>query len=268
MSDTVYYVTSNQSTIGYRLQGEGAPLVLLHGTGGDGEANWSGVVPYLINRQLMRPDYPGSGLSAPSLGALDLDTLVHSVMAAVDDAGFECFDLAGFSLGAALALRLAKRFPGRVKRLALVNGFAHAQDARSVEQFSLWHRLAMHDRPALAGLILLTGFSADFIADLSHEELRQMREAIVTNTCWPAMIQQIALDMTLDVTPDLAFIDHPTLVLGSRLDHMVAPSASRFLAKRLSRSWLEWLDCAHLAPMEAPDRVAKALAGFLDAPAR
>ena len=113
----IEYFNHCNAAIGYRDKGEGPALVLIHGTGGDGEANWSGVAESLSGRRILRPDYAGSGLTKDPASHLTLDHIADQVLAAVNHAGVATFDLAGFSLGAAVAIRIAARHPERVTSL-------------------------------------------------------------------------------------------------------------------------------------------------------
>lgn len=253
---------SGAATIGYRCEGEGPALVLVHGTGGDGAANWDLVVPHLEGRRILRPDYAGSGLTEDPATTLTLDHLADQVLAAMEHSGFETCDLAGFSLGAAVAVRIAARDPGRIENLILLGGFATGADPRSRLQFDLWIELAERDRHTLARLLLLTGFSADHVAKMDN--LDEVISQMVEFTNWEGMIRQVKLDREIDVSADLAAVTARTLVLGNRLDQMVPPAASVELAAGIPGAQLGWIDGPHLSPMECPEEVAAAINGFLD----
>ncbi|OCW59064.1 alpha/beta fold hydrolase [Hoeflea olei] len=259
----IEYLQNDGARIGYRDDGEGRPLVLVHGTGGDGEANFAGLMPHLPGRRLLRPDYAGSGLTDDPTEVLTLDRLVGQVLAAADHAGLDRFDLAGFSLGSAVAARLAARHPDRVGKLVLIGGFAHSADPRSQLQFRLWADLARRDPAALARLMLLTGFSHAFLAGIGDGEA--VAEDMVRGSDWQGIARQAELDLTLDITRDLAAIRAPTLVLGNRYDQMVDPAASTALAKGIAGSTLAWIEGPHLAIMETPDAVAQLMRPHLTA---
>ncbi|TYC54142.1 alpha/beta hydrolase [Rhodobacterales bacterium] len=258
----IEHFQSGKATIGYRDEGEGPALVLVHGTGGDGAANWDLVVPHIKGRRILRPDYAGSGLTEDTTRTLTLDHLADQVLAAMDHAGIETCDLAGFSLGAAVAVRIAARNPGRIENLILLGGFASGADPRSRLQFDLWIELAERDRQTLARLLLLTGFSADHVAKM--ENLDEVVSQMVEFTNWEGMVRQAKLDSEIDVSADLASVTGRTLVLGNRQDQMVPPSASEELAAGIADARLGWIDGPHLSPMECPAEVAAAVSAFLD----
>ncbi|WP_172329429.1 alpha/beta fold hydrolase [Mangrovicoccus sp. HB161399] len=257
----IHHVPAGAASVGYRDHGRGPALVLVHGTGGDGEANWAGVAAQLPGRRILRPDYAGSGLTRDAGGALTLDMLAAQVLAAADHAGAETFDLAGFSLGAAVAVRIAARQPVRVRSLVALGGFATGTDPRSRMQFDHWIELAGRDRAALARLLLLTGFSADFVAGMA--DIGEVLRGMEATTDWDGMARQARLDRELDISGDLADVRARTLVLGNRSDQMVPPSASAALAAGIPGARLGWIDGPHLSPMECPGAVAAAISGFL-----
>lgn len=109
----------------YELHGAGEPLLLLHG--GLGSIDMFGPnLPMLAeHRQVIAVDLQGHGRTTlgdrpirPVDIANDLDSLLVQL-------GFPQVDVLGYSMGGAVALRLAIQHPARVRRLALVStGFA------------------------------------------------------------------------------------------------------------------------------------------------
>jgi len=89
------------------LIGEKVPIVLVHGTMGKSE-DWSRVVEELSNsRSVIRPNYIERVAGRNSTNELAIKDLADEVVAAVRVEGIQRFDLAGGSLGAALATCIA-----------------------------------------------------------------------------------------------------------------------------------------------------------------
>jgi len=89
--------------------GSGEPLVLIHGFT-DTRRFWELVLPALEGRhEVLAVTLPGHAGGPELPFQVDRDTLVGSVEAAMDEAGFETARIAGNSLGGFVSLQLAER---------------------------------------------------------------------------------------------------------------------------------------------------------------
>ncbi len=107
----------------YTVQGQGQPLVLLHGFTGVG-ADWRHVfdLEALARRyQLIIPDLRGHGRSNNPSGAFTARQCAADVLALLDTLGIERFRAAGLSLGGNVLLHIATRAPHRVERMVVVS---------------------------------------------------------------------------------------------------------------------------------------------------
>lgn len=260
------FVQAGNARVHYTREGDGPPLMLLHGTGGDGFSHWGQLTRHLTpGRQVLCPDYAGSGRTEDDGGTLTLDTLVDQMLAVLDAEGLACVDLAGYSLGAVIAAALAARHPRRVRRLVLVAGFAGGEDSRAHLQFGLWRDLIAHDRALMARFILLTGCSPAWLAAQSQAQIDKRVTAILRFTNWEGMARQTALDSLLDIRTELSAITAPTLVIAGDGDQMVPGQLTDALAAGITGSRQLGLPGGHLLPMEQPEALARAILGFVDA---
>ena len=99
--------------------GDGAPLVLLHGFGGDHTA-WLTIVSRLRGVPTIAYDMPGHGRSLDVPGGGRTGAMAKAVLADLDARGIERFHLAGHSMGGATATMIALRAPERIASLTLV----------------------------------------------------------------------------------------------------------------------------------------------------
>jgi len=258
-------VVRGAATVDYQAAGSGPGLVLVHGTGANADTNWALVRERLERRwTVVRPNYAGSGATRDDGAPLTVAGLADQVLAAAEAAGAVPFDLLGFSLGAAVALKLAAEHPDKVRRLVLLGGFAGSADARLQLEFHLWRALIERgDHDTLARLVLLSGFSPAYISRLDDATVAATVAEIVATTDWPGMARQVALDLTLELGAEAGRIRNPTLVIGCTLDHMVPPAHAQALAARIPGATYASLASGHLAPVEQPDELLDLVEPFL-----
>jgi len=250
--------------VAYRVDGDGPGLVLVHGTGGNGETNWGHLVPVLARTwTVVRPDYSGSGETRDGGEDLTVSQLAAQVVAAATAAGAVPFDLVGFSLGAAVAIQIAADYPHLVRKVVLLGAFLDGTDARQRMQFGLWNDLIRTDRPAMARLVLLTGFSPPFLSSLGSAGIADAVASIVAGNDWEGMARQVDLDLTIDVAPAARRIEKPVLVVGCTYDHMVPPAQARDVAAAIPGARYAELPTGHLAALEQPDAFVALLDSFL-----
>ena len=233
-------------------------LVLLPGLMCD-SAVWAPVLPWLGRTVRCRiPDYG----SANSLAAMAERVLADAP---------PTFALAGHSMGGRVALEIARRAADRVSRLALLDtgykprpaGLAGDDEkARRFELLALAHSQGMR------------AMAAEWTPPMVHPERRgdaALVGAILdmferrTPAEFEAQIQ--ALLARPDATPVLHALTCPTLVLCGRDDGWSPPAQHEAMARLVESARLVVIDrCGHMAPMERPREVGKALRDWLALP--
>ncbi|MBX5492588.1 MAG: alpha/beta hydrolase [Chloroflexi bacterium] len=115
------YVHVADLRIHYQEAGQGAPLVLLHGSTGVIARHWlpqlAGLSPYY---RVIALDLRGHGRTNNPAGALDFRQMADDVAGFGAALGLARYHICGFSLGAVLGLYLALAHPDRVASLILV----------------------------------------------------------------------------------------------------------------------------------------------------
>jgi 3-oxoadipate enol-lactonase len=258
------FVESGGAKVAFRVEGSGPGLMLLHGTGGNSETNWSQLVGRLSeSHTVVRPDYSGSGQTVDDGRPLSVGMLAAQVVAVAARVGATPFDLVGFSLGAPIAIYIAAEYPELVRSIVLLSEFATSADARQSLQFELWRDLIRTDRKAMARLLLITGFSPDFLAGMDRSAVLQAIESIVQTNNWDGMARQVELDLTIDVRDQARRIAKPALIIGCTHDYMVPPAHARDLADLIPGARYREIPTGHLATLERPDQVAQSVLDFV-----
>jgi 3-oxoadipate enol-lactonase len=259
-----HYVETDGAKVAYRVEGTGPALMLLHGTGGNSETNWSQVVGSLAHRHtVIRPDYSGSGKTVDDGRTLTVPMLAAQAVAAAEQARATPFDLVGFSLGGSIAIYIAAEYPHLVRSVTLLSGFLSSADTRQKLQWELWRDLIRLDRSAMARFLLLTGFSPDFLAGMAEQDVAQILQDLLATNNWDGLARQVELDLTLDVREQARRIAKPVLVIGCTHDYMVPPALSRSLAEIIPNSRYVEIATGHLSTVERPDQVAHSILDFV-----
>ncbi|MFC5663276.1 alpha/beta fold hydrolase [Kitasatospora misakiensis] len=256
--------TATPAPLAAIVRGSGPGLLLAHGAGGSARDNWGPLIDDLAaHRTVVAPDYPGSGDSPAEPGEPSLDELADRLVAAADAAGLTEFDLAGYSLGAAVAVRITTRHPGRVRSLLLLSGVAGGSQRFRLLADQLF---ALAEHPELmADQQLTTVFGRSWVDALPAEQLAELRAAIAGTPLPAGFRQQFDLAARADVRGELARVEVPTLVVSTTEDGLVSPEQHRALAEGIPGARFVELTAGHLPMVERLPELRELLLGFLAA---
>lgn len=170
----------------------------------------------------------------------------------------ETFSLAGFSLGAVVALEIMRRAPERVERLALLSANAGGS---APEHFAAWDTWEAQTRAGHLDRVLCTlaGWSRH------HGEVETAIKTMGERVGEAAFLRQLdVLRSRVDSRPDLARIDCPTLLVAGRDDRVTPVAGHEEIKRALPAATLTVLACGHYSPLEQPEAVSAALHGWLE----
>jgi pimeloyl-ACP methyl ester carboxylesterase len=99
-------------TLNHVRRGTGEPLLLIHGLGGAWRS-WDTIIDDLAaHREVIAVDLPGFGETPPLAGEVSIATLTDAVEEFIAEQELGAVDLVGSSMGARMALELARRGVG------------------------------------------------------------------------------------------------------------------------------------------------------------
>jgi pimeloyl-ACP methyl ester carboxylesterase len=202
--------------------GEGVPVVLLHGL--------TATRRYVVmgSRALQRSghrvvayDARGHGASspAPDAAAYGYEQLAGDLLATLDALGIERAVLAGASMGAHTALRLALDEPQRVAALALITPSFAPDSPRDEQELARWDALARGLREGgVEGFVRaydLAGVPERWRATV-EQVLRQRLAAHEHPLAVADALQAVPRSRPFESLDELAELDVPAVVIASR----------------------------------------------------
>lgn len=254
--------TIGEVTLNYRIDGDGEPLVCIHGVGSYLEA-WSGVVERLKDRfTILTFDLRGHGQSSRVTGRYEIDDFVNETLTLADRAGFPTFNLAGFSLGGLIAQRLALTHLQRLRRLVLLSTVA---GRTPFERERVLERLAAlrAGTPADHHNASLSRWLTEGFQERNPEVIARLRSRDAQNDpdCYASAYRVLA---ETDFGGFLDQIRCPTLIATGEDDAGSNPRMARYMHERIPRSELRILPgLRHSILIEAPHVIADLMGEFL-----
>lgn len=239
-----------------------APVLLLGSSLGTTGAMWEPQVAALAKRfRVIRYDHLGHGRSAVPSGPYTMDLLGREVLRTLDDLDVPWVHYAGLSLGGMVGMWLAVHAPDRVRRLALLCTSA------SLGPPEQWRDRAATVRAvgleAVADAVVARWFTPGFAAD--QPGVVATHRAMLTATSPAGYAASCEAIATMDLRPDLARIDVPTLVVAGADDPATPVEHAREIVGRIPGARLAVVGAAaHLANVEQPEQVSRLLLDHFD----
>lgn len=261
--------------IGYRVAGDGPPIVLLHGIGLDhAGVAWREAIGALADEyRVYAPDLPGHGRSDPPRGACTTPYFRDVLASFLDEIDAREAVLIGLSMGGGVALSHAIRTPA-LRGLVLVDSYGLGEDTywrgpasalmRAPGLAQCWAPLT-RSKPVIRRIVasLTAGSGADpALVDDVHEAAAAPA-ALRTMRRWQRS-EFGATGFRTAANGSLADLTVPTLLVHGAEDPIVPPRWSRDAHAALPDSELTVLaEAGHWVPREAPTRFHRTLSTFL-----
>jgi pimeloyl-ACP methyl ester carboxylesterase len=238
-------------------------VLLLHGQPGSAR-DWGGVIDALGQRAtVLAIDRPGwDGHSIPA----DLEGNARSALAALDAAGVERATVAGHSFGAAVAVWLAIRHPGRVGALVLAAPSANVASLYPLDRWlaaPVFGDAASAAALAVAGAALIAAPPRRRIAralSLDEPYLGAAGRRLVAPWAWRTFVheQRTLVHDLPALERRLPEIAAPTTIVAGTRDRIVPARSVRQLARQIPGARVRWLRGAgHLLPLRRSSELAE-----------
>lgn len=225
-----------------RVHGEGQPLLLINGLGGN-VATWSPLVGQLDGFQVITFDAPGAGRSQTPRRPYTMDLIADIAGQVAEAAGHDRVDVLGYSLGGGVAQRLALKRPELVRRLVLVStscglgAIPGALRALLAVTTPARHYSKAGYRAAMSMIDLAPAEKES--SAVEEQTAVWHREAAPSPVGYALQMSAFSAFHSL---PWLHRVQHPTLVLSGTDDRLVPMANSAVLAAYLPNARLRVFD--------------------------
>ena len=266
--DNSQFITIDNMPVHYRVNGQGTPLLLIHGTGASLHTweKWTDILEK--DFKVISLDMPAFGLTGPNNdGVYSLEFYAEFLDQFALQMGIDSMYVAGNSLGGAIAWRYATLFPEKVNKLILIDasGYPSKKEtpaAFKLAQSPLWSQLLLHFTPK--SLFRTSLEDVYFNDELVTDELVDQYYELYLR----AGNRQAFIDRVNNFTPTnpelIKSINTPTLILWGKEDRWISVDNAYLFQNDISESKVIVYDSVGHIPMEEiPIKTAKDSRDFL-----
>jgi len=252
------FLTLDVGRIAYFAEGQGPPLILLHGLNNAADV-WCNVLGRLAQKYAVyAPDTLGHGYSDKPLRDYLVEDYALSTIAFMDRLGLGKITLCGNSFGGLIAVEIAATHPERVEKLILVGCPTRNAWERALRSILFAHR---YDAEGKALPISMEELAIHY-AYPTPELLEQVNQQRALTGIW-ARKGAIATAI-YDALAKLPLVKCPTLVLNGEGDAIRALGEEKNLLNSLKGSKLALVtDTKHLPQVEQPEAFVQEVNKFL-----
>lgn len=249
----------------YLVQGQGQPVVLIHGVGLNKEM-WGGQFVGLANDyRVIAYDMLGHGQSALPAADTRLEGYAAQLAELLDHLQIAQATVIGFSMGGLVARAFALNYPQRLSALVVLNSVFNRSEEQRAGVIARTAQAAEHGPDANAEAALSRWFSREYQA-ANPAQIAALRQTLANNDP-QGYLTTYELFATQDMyrADDLGSIQAPTLIATGELDPGSTPEMAEQLALRIPGAKVAVLpEQRHMMPVESPRLVNQTLLEFLE----
>ena len=241
------------------IDGEGDPVVMIHGLGGTTNS-FTSLLPAFTRNKRVRLDLPGSGRSSRVEGPLSIEKFVQATLKAMVAAKVEKAHLVAHSMGTIVAAHLAAAEPRAVRSLALFGPLLAPPDQARANIRARAQKVRSEGMHSVADTLVQASTSSETKAR-RHAAVAFVRESLMGQD--PDGYARSCEALAEAQPADTSKIACPTLLVTGDEDVVAPPQAVRMMGQKIRGSRVEVLrGCGHWTPVEKPDECIELLKRF------
>jgi pimeloyl-ACP methyl ester carboxylesterase len=239
--------------------GEGTPVLWVHGYP---------LASSVFEQQLairglrhIMPDLPGFGQSRANIGEMTIDAYARVMIDVLDQRGLDRAVFAGLSMGGYICLAVARMAPERMQALVLLDTreTPDTAEARKGRYDSIEKVKKQGVQPIVDAML------PKMLTSAAPQELKDRVRDLMTSASAEGVIAALmAMAERPDSSDVLPKIHVPALIVVGEEDTITPPSDADRMAKAIRGARVVRIaGAAHLANMEKPEEVNRAIAAFV-----
>ena len=247
------FKTKKDKKLNYIEEGNGHPLVLLHGLMG-GLSNFNQMVSFFSSRgyKVFVPQLPIYDL--PVLNT-NLSSIAKYVAKFIDENIKEPVTIVGNSMGGHIGLILTTSRPDLVKNLVLTgsSGLYERTFGDSFPRKSDKEYIKKKTQDVFYDPIVATDELVDEVFSVVNDRMKGIKTVMLARSA-----------IKHNMLNDLPKITCPTCIIWGKQDNVTPPEVAEDMHKLIPNSELHWIDeCGHAAMMEKPQEFNEILYKWL-----
>lgn len=255
---------ANGADLYYEIYGEGEPLVLIQGCGGD-VTFWEPQIELLSQYfRLILFDNRGMGRSEVTPGDYTTQLLANDAASLLDQLGIKNANVLGWSMGGMIAQELAINRSDLVKKLVIAASSSKFPDKSAFVFKTFLDMVQRGEFESLTRWHMSLCFSQAFF---SHPPVVDQVQASFMSPKYPATLEGLASQVSAlnahDSRGRLGNINAPTIVLGAEEDGFFPVQSIYETAAGIKDAKALILPGAHLYYIERPMEFSQAVVQFL-----
>lgn len=251
-------------TIHYEIEGEGAPLIILHGMGNNSQS-WKKQLTGLSNQfTVIAWDAPGYGKSSdPKVEFREFKQFADVLKGLIEKLNYESVTLLGHSMGSAIALDFSYCFPEMVDAL-IISDATRGAAALSKEENERKLKNRLHNIETVEPAELAKLRVKELLSPQPDLEIKKEAERIYSQIR-PMGFRSVAYSLfSLNQMDILSSITTPTLVICGELDRVTPVSESQIFHDAIKDSTFVTIPgTGHLCYQEDPNNFNAIVLDFL-----
>ncbi|NOX60501.1 MAG: alpha/beta fold hydrolase [Chloroflexi bacterium] len=255
------FVQVNDVKLYYEVEGQGDPVLFLHGLGSSGEAWFFQREPFAAKYRVILLDTRGHGRSDKPPGPYSVPMFADDVAAFLHRLDVGPVHVVGLSMGGMIAFQLAVDHPDLVRSLVIVNSAPELIPHNWRERLSLWQRKLMLRflSPQRLGPILGKRL---FPHPEQEEMLAMFVDGFVRND--PAAYRAATNALIgWSVRDRIGEIRCPVLVVAADEDYTPVAAKEAYAAEMPNARVVVIENSHHATPVDQPDAFNRVVLDFL-----